>query len=1027
MSKVLVEKRNLNPEQIQAVEHGEGPLLIIAGAGTGKTTVVTERIKHIVTSDLAKPSEILALTFTEKAAREMEERVDVAMPYGYTQMWISTFHSFCDRVLRNESVHIGLTPNYKLLSDTDVTMLLRKYLFAFDLDYFRPLGNPTKFISGMMQHFSRLRDEDVSPEQYLEWVKTLKIKYEAKSEPVSTGKAGFGEAKEEFLELKKYEELAKAYEKYEELKIKEGFLDFSNLIGNTLQLFRERPNILKNYQNQFKFILVDEFQDTNVAQNQLLLLLAKRHNNITVVGDDDQSVYKFRGAAVSNIIQFRKNFPKAKVIVLAKNYRSTQEILDKSYRLIQHNNPDRLEIKENINKHLFSMRKIRGEKVVFLHADRVENEADQVAKEIKRLHDVISIRQPAERDPIGKTDDKGDFSSSSDWIRNDKLSWSDVAILVRANNHGQPFMQALTRHAVPYQFLGPGQLFRQPEIKELICYLQVLINFEDSAALFKVLSMEYFGISAKDLISISNLGKRNSISLFEACEIATDGKSRTNVKLPQIENGTKNKISEILTIIKKHLSLITRETAGQLLFYFLQDCGILKNIINFKTHLDEKKAGNITKFFNKLKTYEAEHEDAFVITVLDWIMLSMELGESPIAADSDWTENDAVNILTIHSAKGLEFKVVFLVNLVAQRFPTTQRSEQIPIPDELIKEELPEGDYHLEEERRLFYVGMTRARDLLYLTAANFYGEGKREKKISPFVPEALGEAVTTAQVIANVNQLSLLDWKKVAQQRNPSPSADGEGSHAKTPVTYLSYSQIETFKTCPLHYKLRYILNIPTPPSPALSFGATMHLVLKEAYMQKIQKKKITKSEFLDLLEKNWLREGYQDKQYESEMKKRGQKYLAEYYEKEFVKSTKPLLLEQKFSIPVKNKNRFLKIGGRIDRVDDRGKGVIEIIDYKTGRLPTKRDVDANLQMSIYGLAATEIGELPFNKLPEKVILSLYYFDSQEKISTTRTKEQLEIEKEKIVELAKEIEQSDFKCSGNQLCKTCEYKMFCG
>src|SRR3989344_3739636 len=230
----------LNKEQLEAVQHGEGPLLIIAGAGTGKTTVITERIKRLITQELAKPSQILALTFTQKAAREMEERVDILMPYGYTQMWISTFHSFCERILRQEAIHIGLNPGFKLISDTDATLLLRKNLFKLDLDYFRPLGNPTKFIAGMLNHFSRLQDEDVSPEQYLRYAQKFKVQ-----------NSKF-KTEEEKLEGKKIIELASSYKKYQELKTKEGLMDYGDLISNTLLLFRTRKNILNVYQDQFK-------------------------------------------------------------------------------------------------------------------------------------------------------------------------------------------------------------------------------------------------------------------------------------------------------------------------------------------------------------------------------------------------------------------------------------------------------------------------------------------------------------------------------------------------------------------------------------------------------------------------------------------------------------------------------------------------------------------------------------------------------------------------------------------------------
>jgi len=344
--KILIQDRILNKEQKKAVEFGEGPLLIIAGAGTGKTTVITERIKYLISSGQAKPQEILALTFTEKASREMEERVDLALPYGVIQMWISTFHSFCDRILRNEGLAIGLDPNFKLMTEAVTIQFFRTNLFAFDLSYFRPLGNPTKFISGMIQHFSRLKDEDVSPNQYMEWVKSKSQNPKLKQIPKSKTQI----KDEEKEDLDKYKELANAYRTYEELKTKHGVMDYGDLITYTLKLFRTRKNILKNYQEQFRYLLIDEFQDTNFSQNELAMLLAGTTQNITVVGDDDQAIYRWRGAAISNIIQFRKHFPKAKIVVLTKNYRSTKEILDRSYQLIQNNNPDRLEAVEKIDK-----------------------------------------------------------------------------------------------------------------------------------------------------------------------------------------------------------------------------------------------------------------------------------------------------------------------------------------------------------------------------------------------------------------------------------------------------------------------------------------------------------------------------------------------------------------------------------------------------------------------------------------------------------------------------------------------------
>jgi len=958
----------LNKEQLKAIKFGKGPLLIIAGAGTGKTTVITERIKNLILSKKVKPSEILALTFTEKAAREMEERVDVALPYGYTQMWIMTFHSFCDRALRDSALNVGLDPKYKLMSEAETTQFIRNNLFKFDLDYFRPLGNPTKFIGGMLQHFSRLQDEDVSSLDYLTYAKKLR-----------------GADK---LEIKKTKELANAYRTYEELKTKENVMDFGDLIVKTLKLFRERKNVLKEYQKQFKYLLVDEFQDTNYAQYELIKLLVspKNNANITVVGDDSQSIYKFRGAAVSNILSFRKDYKKAKTITLIENYRSTQTILDSAYRLIKFNDPDTLEAQLGISKELISVKKEKGEEIKFIHVDRVENEADEIAKEIEKL------------------------TSGESRSTREVYQFKDIAILVRANNHSEPIIRALYRHGIPHQFLGPGRLFRQSEIIDLISYLKVLYNFEDSVALYRILSMEYFDISGRELAEVGNYARKNNLSLFEAAEKVGG-----------------EKVKKITEIINKHLGLIRKETAGQLLYYFLSETGLLVKMLSPESVEAERKAKNISKFFDKLKSYEADHENATVPAIVDWLELSIELGESPRASDSDWTDINAVNILTVHSAKGLEFPVVFLVNLVAQRFPTVERREQIPIPDAIIKEVLPSGDYHLEEERRLFYVGMTRTKERLYLTAADYYGEGKRGKKLSPFIFEALGERIAdSGQRTDKQKQMSFLDFEPVKQ--NLSPITDT----LSPKIDYLSYSQIETFKICPLHYKLRYIYKVPTPKTASQSFGTTMHATLKEFYETIMSEPHFAKASrgdleklILSLLDGNWISEGYLDKSQRVKFLEKGKDYLRGFLKEEFNLKIKTVALELPFIVPLGNN---LKVGGKIDRIDILPNGGIEIVDYKTGAtIPSQSEVDKNLQLSFYALAATKIPTEPLGKLPDKIKLSLYFLDSQEKITTTRTKAQLDEAVEEIFRLRDEIEKSDFECSGHMFCQSkCEYSLFC-
>jgi len=961
----------LNNEQLQAVKHEDGPLLVIAGAGTGKTTVITERIKHLVIEKGVKPQEILALTFTEKAAREMEERVDIALPYGYTQMWISTFHSFCDRVLRREALHVGYDPKYKLLGEAAAIQLVRDNIFDFDLKYFRPLGNPNKFISGMLQHFSRLQDEDIAPSKYMDWATQQKLKIYKKKEQ-----------EDKQMDSAKWLELAKAYKKYDEIKTRGGYFDYGDLIVKTLHVFRQRKNVLAEYQKLFRYILVDEFQDTNFAQNELVKLLSGENGNITVVADDDQAIYRWRGAAVSNVVQFRKTFPKTKIVTLTKNYRSAQEILDKAYTLIQNNNPDRLEVVEKINKKLVSQVAKSRAKVEFIHSDRVENEAERVAEEVVDL------------------------------IAKGRYEYRDVAILVRANNHSEPFVRALSRNGVPYQFLGPGRLFKQPEIIDLISYLKVLNNFDDSTSMFRLLSIDNFGISIKDLVRVGNHAKRYNLSFFDACE---------TVDSIAVSSDTKEKISKIVGIINSHIKLIKKETAGQILYYFLEETGLMKDLLSPDSIMAERKATNISKFFDKIKTYEVDHEDATVSAVVDWIELSSEIGESPLATDVDWTDINAVNILTIHSSKGLEFPVVFLVNLVSQRFPTVERKEQIPIPEELIKEVLPTGDYHLQEERRLFYVGMTRARERVYLTAADYYGEGKREKRLSPFVYETLSDKIIALENSNKVDdQLSFLGYKKGEQK-----PLEVE----RLRIDYLSYSQIETFKICPLHYKLRYILNVPTLPSAALSFGSSIHECMREFYESVMRKEKPSTHLVENILKVYWIKEGYKSKSHEEKSLRAAKRYLFDYLKSEFDPRQLPLALEKNFVLPIKidGGGGTLRVGGKIDRIDRLPDGKIEIIDYKTGaNVPTQKQVDTNLQLDIYALAATTLKESPFNKKPEDVVLSLYYFESKQKISTTRSSEQIEKAKGEIIKTKKEIEVSDFSCSGGALCKDCEYSIFC-
>ncbi|MBI2443079.1 MAG: PD-(D/E)XK nuclease family protein, partial [Candidatus Levybacteria bacterium] len=705
------------------------------------------------------------------------------------------------------------------------------------------------------------------------------------------------------------------------------------------------------------------------------------------------SIYRWRGAAIANMMQFKSHFPKAKIITLTKNYRSTQTILDSAYQMIQNNNPDRLEIKEKINKKLTTTREMKGEEVELLFGGNAEEEADQILKKIKEE------------------------------IKNNKRAYSDFAILVRANDHSLPFQRALSHARIPFQFLGPSHLYEQDEIKDLIAYLRVLANFDDTASLYRLLTLPIFDFDAVTIGTILNTAKRKNTSLFETISDADS--------LP-LTNEIKEKIKNLIAMIKRHMEKIPKETAGQILYYFFEDSGLLGYYLDPRTPKTEREALNVAKFFERLQHYASEHDDASIYAVVDWIELSMELGESPMTAEVDWTGINAVNILTIHSSKGLEFPVVFVTNLVTLRFPTRDKKEQIPIPQELIKEELPEGDENVQEERRLFYVAMTRARDKLFLTAAKFYSGGKRERKISPFVYEALGEIYVNTllkkqQQESASQQLSLLEVLKPVVSKNEEKqeihiAKNGQSAFIE-PIATISYSQLQTFDICPLHYKLRYIMKLPTAPSAALSFGTTMHALLRTIYQLDFHNNPLSPEKINALIDQSFITDGYESREHINDAKKGAKNLLAAFMKENQKEPHVPVETELSFHFLIDN----IKIIGRFDRVDRVDEKTIEIIDYKTGRnTPDEKKLKDDLQLTMYALAATEIKNPLFNKTPEHVIVTLYYIEQNKRLTTTRTKEQLEAAKTLILEKVKEIQTSDFHCSGGRLCQNCEYKMLC-
>jgi len=956
----------LDSAQKEAVTHDQGPLLVIAGAGTGKTTVITRRIAYLIAAKKAQPEEILALTFTEKAAAEMEERVDLLVPYGYTGVWIGTFHAFGDRVLRDHALELGLTPDFRVLTRPEQIIFFRERLFEFPLSYYRPLGDPTRYIDAILSLISRAQDEDVSPEEYLAYAKSLEEQF--RQDPNN----------KELVDIAAQQmEIALTYHKYQELKTLEGKIDFGDQVNAVLKLFRNHPAILRRYQERFRYILVDEFQDTNYAQFELVKLLAAIHNNITAVGDDDQSIYKFRGASISNILGFMNIYPQAKQIILTRNYRSPQPILDAAYRLISYNNPDRLEVRNNIDKRLKGFLE-KKPSIFYLHFDTLSSEADTVIKIV------------AEK------------------VASGEYTYRDFAILVRSNNDADPFLRSFNMRRIPYRFTGSQGLYQREEIKLLIAFLKAITNFDDSISLYYLANSEIYRLDSLELTRCMNYAHRKNRNLLEIFQ-----KINQIPELKDISAESKATIAKIVSDIESYVKRAREYSTGQLVYQFITESGYLKRLNQDNYQGDQEKLQNIARFFDLLWRFRNLSLEDHSIQFVKHLDMLVSVGDDPAAVEAD-LDAEAVNVLTVHKAKGLEFRVVFMVSLVNGRFPWPRRKEPIELPVTLVKEVLPLGDFHLQEERRLFYVGMTRAKEELYLTSAHDYG-GSRARKVSPFVLEALDLSTTNMEVY----KASALE----AIHRNAPPSETLSPELKPIPDTSiltLSHYQIDDYLTCPLKYKYVHILRVPILPHHTVIYGKALHDAIQEYHRRKLNGQKISSQELIAIFENCWINEGFLTRKHEEQRLEEGRQVLKRFYAAQEASGVIPTYVEKEFSFWVEN-NRLI---GRWDRVDVRN-GETIIIDFKSSQVKQQEEADRrtrqSLQLSIYALAYSRI----FGLIPDRV--ELHFLESGLIGKAVKTPEELQDTETIIREAAAGIRSQRYPAQPEYLaCHYCAYRQVC-
>ena len=1056
----------LNPEQLRAVEHGDGPLLIIAGPGSGKTRVVTQRIVHLLEhSPGLEPQNVLALTFTEKAAGEMQSRVRHALPDLAAFPHISTFHAFAYEVVRSQGGPVGpgvsqasagadpslrsgqalkvgaaslndgagVTPGERmLLNKEDVWVFLRQRLDRLGLEFFQKLAEPGAFLHALNDFFSRCQDELIEPEDFERYVQAAERAFLEKADKLEAAERALEEG-----EIQKKKELSRVFRNSRRLIEGAGSSSLGSLIPEAVRLFDREPEVCRRYRKQFRFVLVDEFQDTNFAQVELLRRLVAPPFNITTVGDADQAIYRFRGASHGAFDMFGQVFPGHETIFLNRNYRSTERVLRVADVVIKQNGtryPGKPELKPEREE---------GCPVYLPTSPDYASEANWVSEEIERL---IS---------------KG-------------ASYGDIAVLYRAHSYRDRLVEEFQRRGIPFAIRGLSVL-STVIIRDLLAYLNLIHSPHDNISLTRVLLAPRWNFPEELALEVRVEADRRRCSLYDVLTTSGGGGSRD--PLQATNWGSLKQLLEDLHWASQNVTVTS-------LFNLL--CERLQ-LLSF---LDERDLRYVNAFAEFLREWEEKISKFPALAGPEWeeepggktpaknlheflfyFQHYLEAGgkiEAPLVED----RAGAVQMMTVHAAKGLEFPVVFVLSVASRRFPSTERKSVIDFPDELRKGPLPPKNIHTQEERRLFFVALTRAQDRLYVSSVTAPG-----KKPSTFIDDLLRDPVVTAR---DIERLTATSYRPVnvnpsppavipsfptvipSEARNlalpPSPASQGqiprfarndstpaqdelfgdlgELSGVHPPIAEwvgrepeiqpgeklrLSASSIEDYEVCPLKFKFGHFLRIPTGPQAALTFGHIMHRSVRH-YFELRARGEASFQAVKDFYESSWRSTGFEDEYQEQTYKQTGLQQLRAFVEKQGRNEILPQSMETSFSLDLGE----VLLEGRIDQISPltpragENEDAVELIDYKTGKPRSQKDADGSLQLSVYALAAEEELKLKPRRL------TFYCLSNNKTVHTARTESDLKTVKTRVLLVADQIRQNQFPPTPGFACKFCDYRPIC-
>lgn len=1011
----------LNPEQSKAVEYGEGPLLIIAGPGSGKTRVITQRIVHLLAGAEAvsnqaplfsfsqaspmpagphalenqgapfatlgerrwgvkgfesdsslQPENILALTFTEKAAKEMQRRVREGLPQLETLPQICTFHAFCYEALRQR--HLERT----LLDKVDVWIFLRRRMESLGLQFYQKLAEPGAFLHSLNEFFSRCQDELIEPDDFQRHVSALERDFQ-----VIAASLDSAERTMLWQELQRKQELARVFRNSRQLIEEAGCSSLGSLIPEMVRLLDREPEVLDSYRRRFHYVLVDEFQDTNYAQVELLKRLVKPPYNITAVGDDDQAIYRFRGASHGAFKMFDEAFPGHETVYLDTNYRSTQRIVRVAGVLIGKN--DRYELKPRLRT-----TRQEGARVYLLQSPDYTGEAVWIAEEVARLI-------------------KG------------KMPPGDIAVLYRAHNHREPLVEQFRRRKIPFAIRGLS-ILSTVILRDLVAYLNIIHSPHENVSLTRVLLTPRWNFPEELALEARRQALHDRCSIYDVLtswERAGAANRLQNTGWPELKR-----------LLRELRSYAAHTSVTALLHRLL---GRLE--LSLPPHNPDQ--AYVEAFQKFLEKWQGKSESWKLDAFLEYFGYFREAGgtiEAPEPANSA----HAVQMMSVHAAKGLEFPIVFILSVAPRRFPHIEQKPVIEFPEALRKGPPPPANIHEQEERRLLYVGLTRAEDRLYVSSV-----AKQGKKPSTFindltsdraieavdferiqVPEATPEPAETPPQAARPEKASpekpqaklFVDQKAAAGVHPPVAAwAARRGDRGPEEKLQLSASALEAYQACPQKFMFSHYLKIPTGPQAALMFGNIMHQCARR-YFELRRQGPVDADQLCAYFEEIWKGAGFEDDYQEQAYKKAGLEQLRVFVDRHRATATLPIAAEAHFALDLGD----VILEGRIDQINPLPDQSVELVDYKTGRPPSQKDADKSLQLSIYALAARSQMQLNPTRL------TFYSLMNNEPVRTVRTTKDLESIQAEIRDVAAQIRGQHFPPKPGFACKHCDYELIC-